>query len=224
MPALRARAMAGAMTSISSRPRCPASPACGFSPQTSDARRGDAATAGAGRDRGCAGSRPALSPVMAPLTSASGRCVVASATRSESGRQQHHRPRSAAALGEVLGVAGEGDAGVVDDALLHRRGDHRVELAVCGSPRAPRRAGPAPSGALRDVEPCRPALAQPAAGAGCGSAGSASQRATPSVAARAAQQGLIGEADDVAVGAAAAQLRRRAARRGRDRCRPARRR
>ncbi len=42
--------------------------------------------------------------------------------------EQHHGPRDAAVRGEVFGVAGEGDAGFVDDALLHRRRDDRVEL------------------------------------------------------------------------------------------------
>ena len=32
-------------------------------------------------------------------------------------------------LGKEFGVAGKGDAGVVDDALLHRRGDHGVVFA-----------------------------------------------------------------------------------------------
>ena len=44
-------------------------------------------------------------------------------------RQHHHRMRAAGALGQIFGVARERDAGVVDDALLHRRRDHRIELA-----------------------------------------------------------------------------------------------
>ena len=61
--------------------------------------------------------------VMAALTACSGRCVVASATRSSpvvsiiTGRALRVR------CGEVLGVSGEGDAGIVDDALVHGRGD-----------------------------------------------------------------------------------------------------
>ena len=43
--------------------------------------------------------------------------------------QHHDRQRGAAACGEILGVAGERHARVVDDALVHRRGHHRVELA-----------------------------------------------------------------------------------------------
>ena len=52
MPALRSRAIAGAITSISSRPRWPPSPACGLRPQHGDARRGDAEPCAAGRRRG----------------------------------------------------------------------------------------------------------------------------------------------------------------------------
>ncbi len=43
--------------------------------------------------------------------------------------EHHHDARRSGALGEVLGVAGERDAGVVDRRLLHRRRDHRGELA-----------------------------------------------------------------------------------------------
>ncbi|MNS97900.1 hypothetical protein D3C72_1322490 [compost metagenome] len=42
--------------------------------------------------------------------------------------QHHHHARHAGAVGQVFGMAGEGDAGVVDGALLHRRRDH------CGIP------------------------------------------------------------------------------------------
>ena len=70
--------------------------------------------------------------VSAADTSLSGRCVVASATRS--GRSPV--PASIIttrgvlrALGEIFGVAGEGNAGVVDRALLQRRGDDGVETA-----------------------------------------------------------------------------------------------
>ena len=44
-------------------------------------------------------------------------------------RQHHHRMRAAGALGQIFGVARELDARIVDDALLHRRRDHRGELA-----------------------------------------------------------------------------------------------
>ena len=66
---------------------------------------------------------------MARGTSASARCVVASATR-------RPPPTSiittcgARALGEILGMAGEHDARIVDHAFLHRRGHHGVELAA----------------------------------------------------------------------------------------------
>ena len=44
--------------------------------------------------------------------------------------QQHDRVRRMRARREVFGVAGEVHAGVVDDALLHRRRDHGGELAT----------------------------------------------------------------------------------------------
>ena len=59
------------------------------------------------------------------------------------------------ALGEVFGVAGERDAGVVDHALLHRRGDHGVELAGEAAVDARGRAARARSGALRRIELAR---------------------------------------------------------------------
>jgi hypothetical protein len=49
--------------------------------------------------------------------------------------QHHHRVLRARALGQELGVAGEGDAGVVDDALLQRRRHHRVEPALAAAVR-----------------------------------------------------------------------------------------
>ncbi len=45
-------------------------------------------------------------------------------------RQQHDRMARAGALGQVFGVTGEWHAGVVDGALLHRRGDHGRELTL----------------------------------------------------------------------------------------------
>jgi hypothetical protein len=44
-------------------------------------------------------------------------------------RDEHHDDRAPRALREKLGVACERNAGVVDDALVHRRGDDRGELA-----------------------------------------------------------------------------------------------
>ncbi len=40
--------------------------------------------------------------------------------------EHHHDLAGAAVVGQVFGVAGEGKAGVVDDALVHRRGDDGV--------------------------------------------------------------------------------------------------
>ena len=43
--------------------------------------------------------------------------------------EHHHHPGRTGALREVLRVADERDAGVVDDRFVHRRGDERGELA-----------------------------------------------------------------------------------------------
>ena len=51
---------------------------------------------------------------------------------------------------EVFGVPGEGDAGVVDRALLHRRGDHGAELAREAAVDARGRAARARGGRWRD--------------------------------------------------------------------------
>ncbi len=45
------------------------------------------------------------------------------------GHQHHHRMRAAGCRREVFRVTREGDAGIVDDALLHRRRHHRGEAA-----------------------------------------------------------------------------------------------
>jgi hypothetical protein len=45
------------------------------------------------------------------------------------GQQQHHRRGRVRALGDVLGVAGKGDTGLVEQALLYRRGHHRAEFS-----------------------------------------------------------------------------------------------
>ncbi len=80
-PSARSSSMTGCRMSISSRPKCPDSPACGFKPST------------AMRGRARSNCRPTSmctmrkvaskrSRVIARGTSASGRCVVTSATRS----------------------------------------------------------------------------------------------------------------------------------------------
>ena len=46
------------------------------------------------------------------------------------GNQHHDRQRGAGSFGEIFSMTREGDAGVVDDALLDRRGDHGVEIAA----------------------------------------------------------------------------------------------
>ena len=80
IPAARAMAMAGAMTAVSSCPRCPPSPACGFKPST--AIRGLAIPKRVRKlpSRICSVcNKPSC--VMASGTARSGRCVVANATR-----------------------------------------------------------------------------------------------------------------------------------------------
>lgn len=44
--------------------------------------------------------------------------------------EHHDDPVRAAAVGQVFGVAGEGEAGIVDDALVHRRGDDGVKRSI----------------------------------------------------------------------------------------------
>ena len=44
--------------------------------------------------------------------------------------QQHHRLQITAGGRQILGVAAEGDARLVDDALLQRSGDHPGKLAA----------------------------------------------------------------------------------------------
>ncbi len=80
IPSRASASTTGAITSISSRPRWPASPACGLSPATR--MRGAAMWKRSRRSRSrmrSVSSRPAR--VMARETSARGRCVVARATR-----------------------------------------------------------------------------------------------------------------------------------------------
>ena len=39
--------------------------------------------------------------------------------------QHHHDMRRAGFLGEIFGMTGEGNAGIIDDAFMYRRRDHR---------------------------------------------------------------------------------------------------
>ena len=82
----------------------------------------------AGRRRGCAAR---LEPLRrdGARDVGKGRCVVASATRRPPPTSIMTGSGAPQRGGEVLGVAGEGDAGIVDDALVHRCRYHRVELA-----------------------------------------------------------------------------------------------
>ena len=43
--------------------------------------------------------------------------------------QHHYYLRGMCLLGEKFGVSGKGNARIVDDALVHRRGDHAGEFA-----------------------------------------------------------------------------------------------
>ena len=115
-----------------------------------DARRARCRTCArrsASRMRSTASSRSA---VIAALTSASGRCVVASATRRPPPTSIITGSGAPRVLGQVFGVAGERHARVVDDALVHRRGDHRVEAAGEATVERARRAARARSGHSRD--------------------------------------------------------------------------
>ena len=51
--------------------------------------------------------------------------------------EHHDHLRRAGFLGEIFGVAGEGDAGIVDDALVYRRGDHRGKFATLATAKRP---------------------------------------------------------------------------------------
>ena len=46
------------------------------------------------------------------------------------GGEHHHHLFAAREVGEKLGVPGEGDAGVVDHALMHRCSDHSGEMPI----------------------------------------------------------------------------------------------
>ena len=69
--------------------------------------------------------------------------------------EHHHHVRQSRARGEKFRVAGERDAGVVDHALVHRRGDHGVETARAGSRRPPLRACAARRRLLARIELAR---------------------------------------------------------------------
>ena len=109
MPSARRRSSTGAITSISSRPRWPSSPACGLSPSTAMRGRGDAEVARAARRRTMRSVRASAPRVIASATARSGRCVVASATRTHVVGQHHHHV-AAGLRREQFGGAGVGDA------------------------------------------------------------------------------------------------------------------
>ena len=44
--------------------------------------------------------------------------------------EHHHDALGLAVFGQILGVAGEGNTGLVDDAFVYRRGDHSAEDVV----------------------------------------------------------------------------------------------
>ena len=79
MPRARNASTAGVIDSISSRPRCPPSPACGFSPQSMMRGAGTANRRRRSRSTTRTVSISIAGP-MAPGTACSGRWVVASAT------------------------------------------------------------------------------------------------------------------------------------------------
>ena len=130
MPASRSAAIAGAMISISSRPICPASPACGLSPLKT--------IRGAARPKRRLKSASTISPVsisnsrvMRRGTCASGTWIVAGTTASVGRPEQHHRPRFLAIearsqFAEEFGMAGMGKARPLQDFLGDGIGDERI--------------------------------------------------------------------------------------------------
>ena len=51
--------------------------------------------------------------------------------------QHHHHPTRARPLGQVFGMAGEGNTGIVDHPLVHRRRDHRGKFSTPATGQSP---------------------------------------------------------------------------------------
>ena len=138
----------GAISSWSSWPRWPPSPAWGFSPQTQ--MRGSAIPKCSRRScRTMSSVARSRARVMSAGTSRKATWVVIKRDAQCVRDQHHHRQRAAEALGEVLGVPGKGDAGIVDEGFLHRSGDHAGVRAVCDSRRRRDRGSAARTGHWR---------------------------------------------------------------------------
>ena len=127
------------MRVISSVPNSPPSPACGFRPQTATrwrvkpkSRQASAANSTASR---------IFSGRSWAETSFSGRCVVASATRSQRapvvGAEQHHGGVGGAGqFGEKFGLTDERLAASHHGFLVQRRGHQRIHLVLQAALRA----------------------------------------------------------------------------------------
>ena len=126
MPSARAASTAGAITSRSSVPNRPASPACGFSPAT--ATRGVVDPELAQRAVG----EPDDGQLALGLHAPDGlgqRDVRADVDDAQLVGDEHHRVVAhAGQLGEDLGVAGVAEAGEVHRLLVQRRGGDGVDL------------------------------------------------------------------------------------------------
>ena len=117
-----------------------------------DARRGDARSGA--RDRACTISSVARrrSAVIARGTSASGRWVVTSATRSAAFCSIITGRAARVARREIFGVSGEVEARVDERALLHRRRHHGGEFAAHAAVASPIEHGDDVGGVAR-IEP-----------------------------------------------------------------------
>ncbi len=112
------------MTSISSRPIAPPSPACGLSPETASRGRGDAEIA----DQRCVHDPRRLDDQRGRQLARDldQRDVDGHRHDAQPGRDQHHHgARHAAKMREIFGVAGKGEAGaLLQQALGDGIGDH----------------------------------------------------------------------------------------------------
>ena len=125
---LQPRAAPGSMTSISSRPRWPPSPACGLRPQT---RMRGAAMPNFARRSASRIAQHRREPFGRERRAHRGERQVRGGERdAQAAAGQHHHGQVAPVCSARYSVwPVNGHAGVVDHALVHRRGDHRVEAA-----------------------------------------------------------------------------------------------
>ncbi len=187
-------------------PNRPSSLACGFSPATRDARRGDAQRQAGGWARSITSSTRAR--VTRRMASSSETCVQTCTTRSAVADQQHADLLRAGALGQQFGMPGIVKPGQVHGFFIERGGHHAVDLAgqgqVAGGEDIFHRR-PARGGADLARPGRRPGRRWPGrAGSGC-RAGRARRPACATV----SNAGGTGAASSQAAGAAARCARRR---------------